>query len=159
MPKIGTILDYHASLRIRQDMPNATIQVEIPEGVEVVDGIPLWSGDLTEGETIELKMRLRVTQPGEWLIFTVVLARPIPEGTMTFGASNQTLLISDSDHGRIVDDADIEKTAMPCGADLSCGTPPSAAIRRSTQLHTCTISAPAPENLLYPVDPLSFLTP
>jgi hypothetical protein len=124
-PIVGAVLDYHASLHIvGVDMPNTSILVEMPEAVEVVGGTPQWTGDLSVGETVDLDMKLRVNQPGQWLILTQVLARPYTGSITTFGSSYQILLISAWDHGRIVDDAALQQTRMPCGPEPSCGTPP-----------------------------------
>lgn len=125
-PIVGALLDYHASLRIvGRDMPNTTIEIEMPQSVTLVEGISEWKGDLVVGETIELDLKLRVKEPGQWLIITQVLAQPNPETSATFGTSNRVLLISGFDQGQIVDDAHVRQTGEPCGPDLSCGSPPA----------------------------------
>jgi hypothetical protein len=125
-PKVGAVIDYHASLKIvGRDLPNTTVRVEIHEAVEVVDGDPQWKGDLTEGETIEMDLKLRVLQPGEWEIQTRAESKPNPESSLTFGSLNRVLIISHYDSGQIIHYDELKETEMPCGADLNCGSPPA----------------------------------
>lgn len=125
-PKVGALIDYHASLKIEgRDLPNTSIQVEIPEAIEVVDGNTIWEGDLVEGETIKLDLQLRVNQPGQWEIHTRAESKPNPESSLTFGALNRVLIISQQDTGQIIHYDELKETEMPCGADLNCGSPPA----------------------------------
>jgi len=124
-PEVGAVIDYHAILSIRgRDVPDITLEVELPDAVEVVEGTPHWEGGLAVGETKELTLKLRVIRPGQWLVHTQALGQYSPGDDPTFGASSRTLLISDFESGRIVTYAELRQTEMPCGPDLSCGTPP-----------------------------------
>jgi hypothetical protein len=125
-PKAGATIRYRASLTaVGQDVPNISMQVEMPQAVEVISGSPHWEGDLAADQTTELYLELRVNQPGQWLIQTNVLAKPNSESSATYGASNQTLLISEQDAGRVLSEDELLKTKLPCGPDLSCGSPPA----------------------------------
>jgi uncharacterized protein (DUF58 family) len=124
-PEVGAVIEYHAILSIRgRDVPDITLEVELPDAVEVVEGTPYWEGSLAVGETKELILKLRVNQPGQWLVYTQALGQYSPGDDPTFGASSRILLISDFESGRIVTHDELRQTAMPCGTDLSCGTPP-----------------------------------
>lgn len=124
-PEVGAVIDYHAVLSVQgRDVPDITIEVELPDAVEVVEGTAYWEGSLAVGEIKELNLQLRVNQPGEWLVYTLALGQYSPRPDPTFGASNRILLISDFEAGRIVNYDELRQTEMPCGPDLSCGTPP-----------------------------------
>lgn len=124
-PEVGAVIDYHAILSVRgRDVPELTLDVELPDAVEVVEGTPHWEGGLAVGETKELTLKLRVIRPGQWLVHTQALGQYSPGGDPTFGASSRILLISDFESGRIATYDELRQTEMPCGPDLSCGTPP-----------------------------------
>jgi len=72
-----------------------------------------------------------------WPIVAKALGRCNSEGSSTFGDSDRNLLITDFESGRIVGDDESRQTRMPCGPDLSYGTPP---VTSSKLLVTVTVS-------------------
>jgi hypothetical protein len=68
-PIVGRDVTWHIEMvSTGPEFQNATLRVELPEGVELVSGDPNWQGDIPAGGTVVVDLVIRVTTPGEWKI-------------------------------------------------------------------------------------------
>ncbi len=78
-PTLGEVVQIHSLVTALYDSPNSTLEIILPEGLTLVDGDLLISGDLAAGETLELTVGLRVNQEGE-LPITITASKEMPGG-------------------------------------------------------------------------------
>ncbi len=53
------------------DVPNASMRIDLPDGIELIEGDLTWTGAIQKGERVEMKLRLKVVELGEWQIVAV----------------------------------------------------------------------------------------
>ena len=49
---------------------NTKVEIELPEGFELIEGNLAWTGDIKGEEVAELKIKVRAVKNGEWIIKT-----------------------------------------------------------------------------------------
>lgn len=47
---------------------NTRAEIQLPEGLELIDGNPIWEGDLTGDEVAEFKIKVKAFKNGEWTV-------------------------------------------------------------------------------------------
>src|SRR5512139_3909194 len=68
-PVVGQVVNYHIELSTPSgQVPNTTLTITLPSGIELVSGNLHWHGDLTTDQTVTKDLAIRVTSPGEWIV-------------------------------------------------------------------------------------------
>jgi hypothetical protein len=68
-PLVGRTVNYHAQMSATgTPVPNVTLTITLPSGIELIQGDLSWHGDLTKDEKIVKDLTIRVTTPGEWIV-------------------------------------------------------------------------------------------
>ncbi len=62
------------------DVSNATLEILLPEGFELVSGDLKWEGNLRRNETILLKAIIKSIKTGDWAIQFLAVANPPERG-------------------------------------------------------------------------------
>jgi hypothetical protein len=122
-PRVGQVVNYHIELStLSGKVPNTTLTITLPSGVELVSGNLYWHGDLTTDQTVTKDLAIRVTSPGEWIVKAYADTDMGSSIGHTYLSANQALYITSSTDSAEVVDA-LKKTPTPCGPDIGCGTP------------------------------------
>ncbi len=68
-PLVGRAVNYHVEVSTPSGVvPNTTLTITLPSGVELIAGDLYWHGDLTENQKVTKDLTIRVTTPGEWVV-------------------------------------------------------------------------------------------
>jgi hypothetical protein len=122
-PIVGRTVNYHVEVRSSgAPVPNVTLTITLPSGVELVHGDLFWHGDLAKDEKIVKDLMIRVTTPGEWVVKAYADTDLGPGNGRTYLSFTQALYITSSANSAEVVDA-LKKTPTPCGPDIGCGIP------------------------------------
>jgi uncharacterized repeat protein (TIGR01451 family) len=122
-PIVGQTVSYHVELSATgTPVPNVTLTITLPSGIELIQGDLSWHGDLTKDEKIVKDLTIRVTTPGEWIVKAYADTDMGPGAGRTYLSFTQALYITSSTNSAEVVDA-LKKTPTPCGPDIGCGTP------------------------------------
>ncbi len=106
-PNVGRDVTLHIEMYARSgDHPNATLEVYLPEGIELVSGDLSWEGAIAEGETVAFDLTISVITEGEWPIDVV--------GRTVYYADVESLRITSSaEAGEVVDIEDLPRATIP----------------------------------------------
>jgi hypothetical protein len=124
-PIVGRVVTYHVELAATAGItvPNTTLTITLPSGVELIKGDLRWHGDLAKNQTVTEDLIIRVTTPGEWIVAAFV------DTDMGYGRKNQyhtftqaLYITSSADSAEVVDA--LQKTPTTCSPDVSCGRRP-----------------------------------
>ena len=121
-PRVGQVVNYHIELSTPSgQVPNTTLTITLPSGVELVSGDLNWHGDLTSDQKVTKDLTIRVTSPGEWIVKAYADTDMGSGKGHTYLSASQDLYITSSmDSAQVVDA--LQKTPIPC-RDASCRTP------------------------------------
>ena len=127
-PIVGRAVNYHVEVLAQgqttgSPVPNVTLTITLPSGVQLIEGDLSWHGDIVKGEKITKDLTIRVTTPGEWVVKAYADTDMGSGPGHTYLSFTQALYITSSADSAEVVDA-LQKTPTPCGADLDCGRPP-----------------------------------
>lgn len=123
-PLVGRTVNYHVEMSSTgTPVPNVTLTITLPAGVELIQGDLFWHGDLAKDEKIIKDLTIRVMTPGEWVVKAYADTDMGPEAGNTYLSFTQALYITSSTDSAEVVDA-LKKTPTPCGPDLDCGRRP-----------------------------------
>lgn len=121
-PIVGRIVNYHVEMSSTgTPVPNVTLTITLPSGIELIQGDLSWHGDLAKDEKIIRDLTIRVTTPGEWIVKADAGTNMGPGAGRTYLSFTQALYITSSADSAEVVDA-LQKTPTPCGPDIGCGT-------------------------------------
>jgi len=67
-PILNSIVELYFNLESIDDVPNTSIKLFLPEGIELVSGNLIWSDDIKKGEKSKHKVSIKVVKEGEWQI-------------------------------------------------------------------------------------------
>ncbi|HEY4722084.1 MAG TPA: hypothetical protein VII92_09575 [Anaerolineae bacterium] len=127
-PLVGRAVNYHVEVLAQgsetgSPVPNVTLTITLPSGVELIKGDLSWHGDIVKGEKITKDLTIRVTTPGEWVVKAHADTDMGSGPGHTYLSFTQALYITSSADSAEVVDA-LKKTPTPCGPNLDCGAPP-----------------------------------
>jgi len=72
-------------------------EIILPEGLELVEGNPMWQGDLIGDETAEIRIKVEAIQNGEWRIEGKTNRISMPPYDQLLGTDYAYVLIEDDD--------------------------------------------------------------
>jgi len=64
LPLLGQVVRLSCEVESIYDAPGTLVSLELPEGVEVLDGDTRWQGDLIAGKEVSFSARVRFNQEG-----------------------------------------------------------------------------------------------
>lgn len=67
-PVLGQTTEVIATITSASDIPNASAEIVLPKGFEVVNGELSWNGDLVKNEKVQLNTTVKVVEEGDWKI-------------------------------------------------------------------------------------------
>ncbi len=105
-PVLNRVVELTFTLEAAHDAPNTSIEIFLPEGIELVEGSLVWRGDLRKNEKVEHRISVKVVREGEWRIRAWVSNEKFRGFDRAFFAC----VVSTRDSGKIL---------------KSCPTPPS----------------------------------
>lgn len=70
----------------KQDAPDTTARIVLPEGFELIDGDLQWEGDLTRDTIVQIKATIKAVKTGDWRIRAVAWFSP--SGGISLGGSD-----------------------------------------------------------------------
>ena len=68
-PVLGEPADLTLTVLTRDDMPDSTVRIMLPEGAAVIDGNLEWHGDLKAGVPVTLSAKIVFKKTGNWRIY------------------------------------------------------------------------------------------
>lgn len=111
-PLVGSEVTLHIEMLAKgQDLPNTTLTVELPEGIELIDGETTWQGDLVSDNIISFDLIIKVREAGEWVIATYAFS-DLGNGN-GFGNGRELYVTSTLNSAVVEDDVDRSMTAPP----------------------------------------------
>lgn len=111
-PLVGSEVILHIEMLAKgQDLPNTTLTVELPDGIELVDGETTWQGDLVSDNITSFNLIIKVREVGEWVIAAHAFS-DLGNGN-GFGNGRELYVTSTLNSAVVEDDADRSMTAPP----------------------------------------------
>lgn len=100
-PIIGKVIPMHLEIISINDEPDATINISLPPGIQLVSGSTEWHGSLVANEAYTHTLSICVSYTGDWSIRAT--ANPLSEeGRNTGGDSAYLFIRSGFDSGEII---------------------------------------------------------
>lgn len=98
-PALGQVFTLVMHIATQIDAPDIVLQLELPEGVILLEQFNGWQGDLHAGEGLTLSVQAKIVQPGEWRV--VAEAASHPPGGYIFGDRQVWYLDVSAEHAII----------------------------------------------------------
>ncbi|MBI2137163.1 hypothetical protein HYU12_01445 [Candidatus Woesearchaeota archaeon] len=71
-PKLGSETDLSVEVSVHESydktLPNATVKIDLPEGIILVSGDTEWTGDLTNEKVVTLNAKIKFGRVGNWTL-------------------------------------------------------------------------------------------
>ena len=114
-PIVGQEVTWHIEMVSlgNVSLPNTTLSVTLPAGVELVSGDANWHGDVPAGGTVAVDLTIRVTMPGEWAIYAYAFSQFDPNSPGGVGGGKTLYIISSADTAEVVEDVNRPTTPIP----------------------------------------------
>lgn len=74
-PILGQVATLHIAVMSTKDEPDATILVDLPEGVKLVEGELVWKGSLTANQVQTHEVSICVLYEGDWRLWIETYSR------------------------------------------------------------------------------------
>ena len=71
-PKLNEEVQITFTIHPVLEAPNTTIRIDLPEGIELVKGIPHWEGDIKGGEIVSITITVKPVREGQFGIWVYV---------------------------------------------------------------------------------------
>jgi hypothetical protein len=91
-PIVGQAVTLRVEITTTRDAPNTTLQMTLPQDIELMSGDANWQGDIKAGESITIDLVIRVNQAGDYVIDAYAFARTGPDSG--FGNGKQVCIVS-----------------------------------------------------------------
>ena len=110
-PIVGQAVTLRVEITTSRDAPNTTLQMTLPQGVELMSGDANWQGDIKVGESTTIDLVIRVNQAGDYVIDAYAFARITSESG--FGGGKTLYVNSAADHATVTEDVDMPQPTYP----------------------------------------------
>ncbi|MGI0014054.1 MAG: hypothetical protein ACREBU_11515 [Nitrososphaera sp.] len=110
-PVVGQVVTLHIEVMSTQDEPDATIFVELPEGVKLVEGELTWNGSLVANQPQTHEVSICVLYEGEWRLWIETYSR-LSE-TSTYVDAEILNIQSTAETARVILGRDYQVTQPP----------------------------------------------
>jgi hypothetical protein len=120
-PIVGQVTRLHVEVMSTEDEPDATIFVDLPEGVKVVEGDLNWKGSLTANQPQTLEVSICVLYEGDWRLWIETYSMLAEDSSYE---DAETLHIqSTTESARVILGADYTITQPPGGFNMPTPLP------------------------------------
>jgi hypothetical protein len=119
-PIVGREVDLIIVLRSSSDAPNTWVEITIPEGIQIIQGVTEFGTSLQRNKKFKYPMKIRVLKEGQYLISAYAFNRYSDGGASGFGAGETIYILSDRTAAKVLSWDDVRST--PAGPCLNCET-------------------------------------
>ena len=120
-PIIGQVATLHVEVMSTDDEPDATILIELPEGVKLVDGDLMWQGTLTANQPLTHEVSICVLYEGDWRL-RIVAHSQLSEDS-SYQDAESLHIQSTTESARAILGSDYRITQPPGGFDIPTPLP------------------------------------
>jgi hypothetical protein len=121
-PIVGREVDLIIVLRSSSDAPNTWIEITIPEGIQIIQGVTGFGTSLQRNKKFTYQMKIRVLKEGEYLISVYAFNRYSNEAVSDgFGDGETIYVFSDRKAAEVLSRDDV-RSKTPIGPCLNCST-------------------------------------
>jgi hypothetical protein len=129
-PVVGQVVTLHIEIESTDGraMPNTTLAITLPSGVEAVSGGLTWAGDIAQDEKASMDVSIQVTAEGEWAIYVYAFSHAAPGSEYGFGDSKTLYVRSSPGSAEVVEDINRTPTRVPVLSGGSETLPPGSLV-------------------------------
>lgn len=128
-PLVGKPVILHVEIKADgRAMPNTTLEITLPAGVQAPNGGLTWSGDIGENETKYFDIPVTVTTAGDWSIYIYAFSHAQPGSQEGFGRSKTLYIHSSATTAEVVQDTDATQVPVPVHSGEGGTMPPGSLI-------------------------------
>lgn len=119
-PIVGREVDLIIVLRSSSDAPNTWVEITIPEGIQIIQGVTEFGTSLQRNKKYIYPMKIRVLKEGEYPIAAYAFNRYSNEEEYGFGDGKSIYIISDEQTAEALPWEEVRAT--PVGPCINCST-------------------------------------
>ena len=121
-PIVGREVDLIILLRSSSDAQNTWVEITIPEGIQIIQGVTGFGTSLQRNKEFTYQMKIRVLKEGEYLISAYAFNRYFNEtNSGGFGDGETIYIFSDRKAAQVLSKDDV-RSQTPMGPCINCST-------------------------------------
>jgi len=103
LPLLNNEVNLTLSVRTEAEYPNATLQIHLPNGFQLVAGNTFWEGDIQGNETKEVTVTVKAIETGDWRIVGQAISTRLG-GSVVYGETEYLYVIVREDNVTVLEE-------------------------------------------------------
>lgn len=95
---------------------NTKAEIQLPEGLELIEGNSIWTGDISSEEVAEFKVKVRAVENGEWVVRANAISDEFPAYESVGDTERFYILVKDDQV--LIGDRSFTPTPTPSGEEI-----------------------------------------
>ncbi len=121
-PIVGREVDLIIVLRSSSDAPNTWVEITLPEGIQIIQGVTAFGTSLQRNKKFTYQMKIRVLKEGEYLVSAYAFNRYSDDADSGgFGDGETIYVYSGRNTAQVLSREDF-RSQTPIGPCLNCST-------------------------------------